>query len=86
MLQTVVVPAFTTFPPQDLGQLVLLGGLKILFIVFFGLYAVFSFIVIRQVTLMKHTIETPIDFILSLGSWVLFGLSLVILAAAAFTL
>lgn len=86
MLQAVVVPAFTTFPPEGLGQLVLFGGLKILFLVFFGMYAVFSFIVIRQVTLMRHTIETPIDLFLSLASWFIFALVLIVLAAAVFTL
>lgn len=86
MLQAVVVPAFTTFPPEGLGELVLFGGMKILFLIFFGMYVVFSFIVIRQVTLMRHTIETPIDLFLSLSSWLIFALALVVLAAAAFTL
>ena len=86
MFQAVVVPAFSTFPPDGLGPLVLFGGIKLLFIIFFGLYTVFTFIVIRQVSLMKHTIETPIDGLLALGSWLYFAVALLTLLSAVFTL
>lgn len=86
MLQTSIVPAFSTFPPDGLGDMVLFGGLKLLFIVFFALYTVFSFVVIRQVSLMRNTIETPIDPLLMFGSWIFFASSIVVLLLAIFTL
>lgn len=69
-----------------LGQQLLEGGLKILFVVFFALYAIFAGLVVRQVKLMSHTISSPADGVIGLASWLYFGLAAAVLLLAVFTL
>lgn len=47
------------FAPEMLTTLYM-GGLKALFLLAFGLYVVFAFVVVRQVYLMEQTINTPL--------------------------
>ena len=47
------------FTPEAFSTLYM-GGLKAMFLLAFGLYVVFSIVVIRQVFLMEQTINTPL--------------------------
>ncbi|MCD8484893.1 hypothetical protein LRY65_03820 [Candidatus Woesebacteria bacterium] len=51
------------FTPDGLGVFYR-AGLKASFLVAFALYVVFAIVVIRQVFLMEHTINTPLHFVL----------------------
>lgn len=47
----------------------LLGLIKLLFIVGGTLYFIFAFVVIRQITIMKKTLITPLEFEISALGW-----------------
>lgn len=86
MLQTTLTPELIALPGPEWGDVILFGGLKLLILIFFVLYSIFAFVLIRQVRLMKHTIETEIDPILTLASWGFFTLTILVLLLALFTL
>lgn len=73
------------FDPETffaLGPVVYITFLKVLFLLVFFLYTVFSFIMIRQVKMMGQTVKTalePILFIVALGHFVI-ALGLFVLA------
>ncbi len=86
MFQAVLVPSFTQFPPPGWGEAILWGGIKTFFVLFFFLMTIFALVVIRQVRLMRQTIETPLDGILMITSWLFFGLVLITALTALFAL
>ncbi|MFH2118508.1 MAG: DUF5657 family protein [Candidatus Paceibacterota bacterium] len=48
----------------------LLTAIKLLFLIGGGLYFLFSFVVIRQIIVMKKTLVTPLEPEISLVGWV----------------
>jgi hypothetical protein len=61
--------------PTDL----VVGFMKFLFIVAFGLYAAFAFIATRQIKNMRTTLITPYSDTLALLGWVHLAVALILL-------
>ena len=55
------------------GNNFLLMIFRFLLIILSGFYVVFSFVVIRQISVMKKTLITPISFNITLLGWIHFG-------------
>ncbi len=63
----------STFPEYD----VVIGlFIKIIFIFAFGLYLLFSFVAIRQISIMKKTLVTPFSSVITLMGYLHFAFSL----------
>ncbi len=60
---------------SDLVQFIL----KVLFVLAGALYVIFSFVVIRQIALMRQTVVTPFSTTIKLGGYVHFLFALVVL-------
>ncbi len=55
-----------TIAQTDLAQLVL----KVIFVLAGGLYVLFSFVVVRQISLMRHTIITTFSTIITMVGYI----------------
>jgi hypothetical protein len=54
------------------------SALKIIFVLLAGLYLVFAFVVIRQITIMKKTLITPFSPIINLIGYLHFLIALLV--------
>lgn len=69
-----------TVNPQELSlSYSILILFKYLLILASVLYLVFSFVVIRQISIMKKTLITPVSGSISLLGWLHFGFALLVL-------
>lgn len=82
LLQTIIDPN----SPLLISSGFLLGFCKVLFLIGFGVYAVFAFAVIRQATLMTRSVETGLNKPLMLLSWVHFATAIAVWIFAYLTL
>jgi len=64
--------------PVVTTDLILFGFFKILFVVAAALYVAFSFVVTRQIRVMKNTLITPISPIITTIGYVQLALSVVV--------
>ncbi len=64
----------------------LLLSFKLLYIVLAFLFVIFAFVVIRQINVMNDTVTTKLGPILQIVSYLVFGLSIILLLAALFRL
>lgn len=76
LLQTLLAPEGTTpvFPDSAMSLFYLL--LKVIFIVAALLYLIFSFVVVRQIHLMRSTVITPLSSFIQIVGYIHLLLSL----------
>ena len=60
---------FDPMSPIFLSGNFLLGILKLMFLIGFGLYVIFAFAVLRQSVLMTRSVQTGANALLTLFSW-----------------
>jgi membrane-anchored glycerophosphoryl diester phosphodiesterase (GDPDase) len=73
--QVVDTQLLETLVSSDLVQMLL----KVLFVLAGALYVIFSFVVIRQIALMRQTVVTPSATVIKLGGYVHFLLAFAVL-------
>lgn len=61
---------------------ILLTGLKILFLIWFGIYFLFALVVLRQTFMMTKVVSSPLNIPLKIFAWFhLFVATLIFIAA-----
>ncbi len=64
------------------GTAVFEGGLKIMFVIGFGLYSIFAFVVTRQVSNMRRTLSTSASLPIRLTGYIHLFTSVILFFAA----
>jgi hypothetical protein len=86
MLFQFVLSATDTAVDPALLQTVILSLIKLLFLVGFGIYAIFAFIATRQIEIMKKTVMTSFSPVVQLLGLLHLGLAILVLVIFAITL
>lgn len=74
-----------SFTP-DSTEALLISAIKLLFLLAFGLYAIFAFIATRQIRIMKRTVITSFSSVVDLIGLIHLGLALLVFIGAIFLL